>query len=840
MKRLLFTFLTFYIFLVNITGQDIKSPQEFLGYETGSQFTFHHKADEYFRYVAEKSPVAEYREYGTTYEGRPLGVCIVSDEANLKNIEELRKNNLVKTGLLDGDFTGRQIPIIWLAYNVHGNESAGMETAMKVLWTLVSGTYPGSSDWLKSCIIIIDPCQNPDGRDLYAGRYRNTMSLIPNADGSAREHNQAFPSARLNHYLFDLNRDWTWQTQKETASRIALYNQFMPHVHADFHEMGAESTFFFPPGAEPWHEVITPWQHEFHGLTGKVNAQLFDEKSLLYYTKENYDLFCPSFGDTWPLFNGSAGFTYEQGGGGYTGLALKREAGDTLTLEKRIDGHFTASMATLKVSYENRQKLIEEFNKFFDDNINRPAFRYKSVIIKNQDNLTDLTDLLQLLDRNQIRYSYAGNTGKKYRGFDYLRNREGEVTIETGDILISAYQPQSRFVQILFEPDSKASDSLSYDLTAWAVPYAYNLRAFAIEERIKPAEGRIQNDKAINTIPSEKPYAYAVVNRGFNTLKFISSLYGKDIRTRYALKPFSSGGSEYQAGSFIIARGDNMSHNSDFDRIVNEVANRTDVKLSVLTTGLAEKGKDAGSDYSVPGRSRKVAILMGDGISQGSAGELWYFFERELEYPVTVISSSDAARVDLTAYDVLLLPSGSYSGLKDTIVDFAKRGGRVVAFENAISIFSTLKSTSLSADTETRNNELKAADKKTGSGDPVHLKKFGDENRHMLSERSAASIYRVVADTTNPFMFGLGKEWFILKRSQPYPYLSKGQNAGYILDNSPVAGFAGYKYQKLIKNTMVVGSENIGGGMVIYVADNPYFRAFWKSGRILLWNVIFR
>ncbi len=106
------------------------------------------------------------REYGTTYEGRVLGVCIVSSEENLSNLEELRKNNLIKTGLTDGNFTGKQVPFIWLAYNVHGNESAGMETAMKTLYTLVTGSYPGVTDWLKNCVIIIDPCQNPDGRDL--------------------------------------------------------------------------------------------------------------------------------------------------------------------------------------------------------------------------------------------------------------------------------------------------------------------------------------------------------------------------------------------------------------------------------------------------------------------------------------------------------------------------------------------------------------------------------------------------------------------------------------------------------------------------------------------------
>ncbi len=46
-------------------------------------------------------------------------------------------------------------------------------------------------------------------------------------------------------------------------------------------------------------------------------------------------------------------------------LAYKQESGDTLTLSERIDGHFTASMATIKVSYENREKLVSEFNKYF-------------------------------------------------------------------------------------------------------------------------------------------------------------------------------------------------------------------------------------------------------------------------------------------------------------------------------------------------------------------------------------------------------------------------------------------------------------------------------------------
>jgi hypothetical protein len=840
MKRSLFIISVIFLFLFNCNSQTIKSPDEFLGYELGTQFTFHQRAVDYFRYVAESSPLAEYREYGVTYEGRVLGVCIISSEENLSNLEEYRKNNLIKTGLSEGNFTGKQIPIIWLAYNIHGNESAGMETAMKTLYTLVTGSYPGASDWLKTCIIIIDPCQNPDGRDMYTNRFRNAQNLIPNPDGKSAEHNQGWPIPRTNHYMFDLNRDWTWQTQAETVQRIAFYNQFMPQIHADFHEMGAESTFFFAPGAKPWHEVITPWQHEFHNLMGKGNASLFDEKSKLYFTKETFDLFCPSFGDTWPLFNGAIGFTYEQGGSGVSGLAYKQESGDTLTLKKRIDGHFTASMATLKVSYENREKLISEFNKFFSDNANKPSFQYKSIIIKGSNKKSDLEDLFQLLGKNQIKYSYAGSTGKKFKGFDYLANAEGEVTIEKGDILVSAYQPQSRFVQVLFEPDSKASDSLSYDLTAWALPYAYDLKAYALAEQIKPYDGKIDSEKIDFRTAIEKPYGYVIQYEGFNVLKFISELHLKNIRSRYSLKPFTIGRTSFERGSFIITRGDNIGIESKLDRIVTDLADKLQVNIIPLTSGLVDKGKDIGSDYSPLKIKPKVALLSGEGTSSSAVGELWYFFERELNYPVSLIKTGNVNTTDLSDYDVLLITSGTYPTLKDTIVYYAKRGGRVVVFEKAISIFASEKSTSLFKAVETRTAEQKAAEKKEKSDDLALLKKFSDEGRHLLSDQSAGSIYKVTVDTTNPYGFGLGREWFLLMQAQPYPFLAKGNNIGYILENKPVSGFAGYKYQKQIKNTMVIGSETIGKGEVIYITDDPYFRAFWKSGRPLLWNVVFR
>lgn len=842
MKRT-FLLLTTLVSLTQISiSQNIKTPDEFLGYELGTQFTYHHKAIEYFRYVSDNSPMVEYMPYGSTYEGRPLGVCIVSAPENLSSLEEYRKNNLIKTGLASGEFTGKQLPFIWLAYNVHGNEAVGMEASLKVLYTLVSGGNPEIEKYLKDCIIIIDPCQNPDGHELYTGRYRNSMAYILNADPNSLEHHQGWPGARSNHYMFDLNRDWTWQTQEETRQRLKLYNSFMPQVHADFHEMGPESTFFFAPAAEPWHSALTTWQHEFHKLMGETNATSFNEKYKLYFTKENFDLFYPSYGDTWPLFNGAMGFTFEQAGGGVSGLAYELPSEDTITLKDRIDGHFTASLATIKTSWENRQKLVSEFNKYFDDNSKSPVFKYKSVIIKGSNEKSNMADLLKLLDNNQVRYSYAGSEGKKFKGFDYSGNKETEVTIEKGDILISSGQPESRLVEVLFEPDSKANDSITYDLSAWALPYVYNLKAWALAEKIPSGEAVKKSPAVVNGTGPEKPYAYLSKFTGFDELRLMAALYRKDIRLRYSLKPFKVGGEDFPRGSIIITRGDNRNLNGDFDEIVRKTANQCQVRLIAETTGMVETGKDFGSSYSPLKKKVAVAMLCGEGTSSSSVGELWYYFERELNYPVSLINVTDVPGADLNDYDVLILTSGSYSSLKDTIADYVRRGGRVIAMENAISVFSGNKTTALYKATEAKNAELKAAEKKLKTDDTTFLKKYEytSENRYTVSTRSAGSIYKVKIDDTHPYAFGLGKEWFIMKRTAATPYLQEGSNIGYILDKEPVSGFAGYKYKDKIAHSLVIGSEKLGKGEVIYITDNPYFRAFWKSGRTLLGNIILR
>ncbi|HEU5146614.1 MAG TPA: M14 metallopeptidase family protein, partial [Chryseosolibacter sp.] len=476
MKFLTAALLFFSPLLTAYAQEKLLSPSEFLGYELGDRFTLHSRAVDYFRHVASVMPNAELFSYGETYEKRPLHYLVITSPENFAGLERIRLNNLKRAGVLKESPSGEEIAIVWLSYNVHGNEASSMEASMRTLYELANPENARSREWLKNTVVIMDPCVNPDGRDRYANFYNQFGNRPPNPAADAAEHHEPWPGGRTNHYFFDLNRDWAWCTQQESQQRIKVYNQWLPHVHVDFHEQGYNSPYFFAPAAEPLHEVISDWQRDFQLIIGKNNAKYFDEKGWLYFTKEVFDLYYPSYGDTYPTYSGAIGMTYEQAGGGAGGLTIKTETGHELTLRDRIEHHHTTGLATVEITSANATRVTREFAKYFRENNNNPASPYKTYLIKGSDNPDKLARITQWLDAHAIRYGHPAS-GKTTRAFSYTRQTTTQLEVSSGDIIIPVHQPKARFITTVFEPSSTLSDSLTYDITAWNVMYANNLDA---------------------------------------------------------------------------------------------------------------------------------------------------------------------------------------------------------------------------------------------------------------------------------------------------------------------------------------------------------------------------
>ena len=840
--------LLFFVFLgfVSISfSQNIQSPESFLGYKLGSQFTPHYKIVEYFRYVAQASKNVKLVQYGTTNEGRPLIAMFIASEENIDRLEEIRKNNLALAGIEEvaggsgaaaravtatSNAAAANTPVIcWLSYNVHGNEPSSSETSMQVLFDLVDASNTTVHAWLKNTVVVIDPCLNPDGRERYVNFYNSVRGAVPDANPSSREHAEPWPGGRINHYYFDLNRDWAWQTQKETQARMALFTKWLPQIHVDYHEQGYNAPYYFAPAAEPFHKDITPWQREFQTTIGKNNAKYFDQNGWLYFTKQEFDLLYPSYGDTYPIYSGSIGMTYEQGGIS-AGLAVVMRTGDTLTLTERIAHHHATSLSTIEMASAYAQKLVDEFKKFYDNSRTNPPGEYKTYIIQN-DNNDKMKALAKLLDRNGIQYGFGLKSS--VTGYNYVTGKTEPYNVAPGDMVISAYQPKSVLLNVLFEPRTFLADSNTYDITAWSLPYAYGVKAYGLKEQFKPITPTLNTPNPI-ALASTHVYAYVSAWQSVNDVKFLAALLKKGIKVRYSEKPFEGAGKKFSAGSLLITRAGNDF--MGFDQEVTQTAASFNHDLTPLNSGFVEKGADLGSDVIRFIRQPRVMLVTGDGVSAEAMGEVWHFFEQQINYPITLVRYKDLGRTRLGDFDVAIFPDGNYEDFpSDKLENWIRDGGKLIAIENAVAQLVDKKGFDI------KKKEVKKDDKADEKKLPTVINLYGEREKEAIRTSVPGAIYKVNLDNTHPLGFGLPEYYYSLKLTDDiYDFLrDNGWNVGTIKKDAYVSGFVGQKSKELINDGLLLGVQSIGRGTVVYMVDDPIFRSFWENGKLLLSNAVF-
>jgi len=813
-----------FCFTFSAFGQSLQSPEQFLGYELGSQFTVHHKLTDYFDHLAKNSDQITLLPYGNSYENRPLFVAAISSSQHIVNLDQIRRNSLRSAQFIEEPVTGKQLPVVWFSYNVHGDEAATSEAALKTVYHLL--TDPKAVKWLEEVVILLDPCLNPDGRERYVNWFNGTRNHVPNLDVKSQEHQPPWPGGRTNHYLFDLNRDWAWQTQQESQMRAALYHQWMPQVHVDFHEMGIESPYFFAPAAKPFHEIITPWQREFQHHVGENNSRYFDEEGWLYYTGEIFDLFYPSYGDTWSVFQGAHGFTYEQGGSRHAGVCVIKSEGDTLTLEERIEHHFTTGIATIETTFQHRESVINGYTDYFKKAVSGDDFKYKTYVINRQEHPQKATALVKLLKKQNIRFQIADQS-EKATGFDYLNNKETGFQINKGDFLVSAKQPQSHLLKVLMEPRSALEDSITYDLTAWALPYAYDVKSYACTKHISGVNWEVNQTIISHSRNVTNSIGFVINWDNFESARLLSALLKNKIKVRRSQKPFTIGDKLFERGSLLINKNNNRELGNQFIGTIRKIAATYDIDLIELGPGVKPSINFGSGNFKlVP--MPKVALLNGSGVNQYRFGELWYYIDRELEYPTTVI---DANRINISLdnYDVVVLAAGSYrSHIKPKVQEFVQNGGTVIALESAMKQFAGEKSSKL----KSKANPEAKVDKKNI--------RFEQKERQKMSGDLAGSIYRVTLDNSHPLAYGQSEFFHIVKRNnKTYELLEEGWNVGQFKKDCHVSGFVGHRLKPQIEETLALGVESMGSGRVIYFADSPIFRGFWYSGKLILANAIF-
>jgi hypothetical protein len=619
----------------------------------------------------------------------------------------------------------------------------------------------------------------------------------------------------------------------------------MPHVHGDFHEMGPNSPYYFAPSAKPYHEDITPWQREMQEVVGTYNKRYFDRNNWLYYTHERFDLLYPSYGDTWPTYNGAIAMTFEQGGGGIAGLAYDRpDEGDTLRLSDRVAHVAAASIATIEAIADRSSKVVDEFIKFYDRNQNNPIGAYKSYVVKTAGDEGRVKALKELLDKNQIRYGYSSEA-RALTGYNYLTQKDEPFRTETGDLLISAYQSKSNLLKILFETKPMLEDSVTYDITSWCVPLAFGVKTYGVKEKLTPSQQNPIGTKPADAsgMTNKKPYAYLVNWKSAEDAKFLAAISKQKVRVRAAEKTFEMGGKTYAPGTLIITRAGNEALGDALDKIVQTEAAKLGVVLTPTEGGGATKGSDFGSDYVYNLKiSPRVGLIAGDGTSMTTVGEVWHLFDQELNYPITLIdpNSRSGAGIPFAKLDVLIIPTGFGANLLresqfPALREWLRGGGRLILMENATSLLADKDGFGL----KNKKDDSKKADKKITADS---LKVYANRERESVSDDSPGSIYKIKLDNTHPLAFGFPDHFFALvNNTYNYEFLKDGWNVGYLKKEKEgyVAGFMGKNLKEKLQNALFYGVEEVGRGKIVYMANDPLFRGFWYNGKLLFANAVF-
>ena len=218
--------------------------EKVLSYSPGDRISSHANIMKYFESLSAAAPRRmQLTEYAKSWEGRKLVYAAIGSEANLRLLPEIKAamkqlSDPRKTSAADAKRIMQNLPaILFLSYGVHGNEISSCDSAMLTAYHLLAAQNDKIvTEILASTIILIDPTQNPDGRDRFVHSFEQAEGLEADAFPLAAEHNEPWPGGRTNHYFFDMNRDWFALTQPETRGRIKVLRDWRPVVFVDLHE----------------------------------------------------------------------------------------------------------------------------------------------------------------------------------------------------------------------------------------------------------------------------------------------------------------------------------------------------------------------------------------------------------------------------------------------------------------------------------------------------------------------------------------------------------------------------------------------------------------------------
>jgi hypothetical protein len=812
----------------------IPTPEAFLGYAIGTHHTRHDRIVAYMQELARLSDRATYQEIGRTPGHRVMPVLTVTSPANHARLEQIRQQHLasLRPGAPPVPAADRKV-IVHLGYGVHGNEPSSSEAALLTAYWLVAGTTPEVEGYLRDGVYHIEPVLNPDGRDRHSHWANMHKAAVLATDPVDREHNEAWPGGRTNHYWFDLNRDWLPLEHAESRARIDWHHGWMPHVVTDYHEMGTGSTYFFEP-TKPnatWNPLLPERLYTEITLDfARHWAQSLDEIGSLYFTKETFDNSYPGYGSSYPGFLGALAVLFEQASS--RGHAQENVRHGVLTFPFTIRNQVRTSLATVRAAHEHRAKLAEYQRDFYASAL-READRFPvtAYVFGDARDAGRNRAFIELLLRHRIDvYELAEAV------------RVGDRSFQPGSAwVVPTAQPNYRLVRSIFERTSEYADSSFYDASTWTISLAYGIPDGELRSARVPRGGRVVAPPApVAAAVPHAAYAYLLDWSDYQAPRALYHLLANGVYAEAAFQPFavmtSAGERSYPGGSISVPLQRQALDAARVHELVVEAGELAGVAFQAAATGYATTGIDMGSSNFRPLSTPRALMLIGDGINSAEAGQIWHMLDTKYAIPITKADRRELGRIDFSRYDVIVLPSGSYGFMDGDRLEDLRRwvrgGGTLIALRQAAPWAVSNRFAP--------NTELAARD--TPAAGTPGRRDYADAGAIRGAQAIGGSIWRADLDITHPLGFGYHDRsiavWrdhsmFFAPSRNPYSTVVR------LTDDPHLSGYISPRNLERLRGSPSLIVDQLGGGSVILMIDNPNFRGYWLGTNRLFLNALF-
>ena len=803
---------------------DITTPTQALGASVGEWHVRHDQIVNYMQILAAQSDRVSLVETGRTHENRPLYLLAFSSAENQQNLAAIQARHIQNLG----KFTDKNDPlIIWMGYSVHGNEPSGANAALLIAYYLAAGQSELIDTLLKDNIVLLDPSVNPDGLSRFAqwANMHKSKNLV--ADPNHREHQEAWPSGRTNHYWFDLNRDWLLLTHPESRARITQFHQWRPHVLTDFHEMGTNSTYFFQPGIASRKNPWTPLKNvELTAALGDFHAAALDKTKQLYFTQESFDDFYYGKGSTYPDAHGSLGILFEQASSrGH----LQDSVHGKLKFSDTIQNQVTTTLSTFAGALANKQALLDyqvDFAEQTKDLIKDDDLA--GYILHEKLDQSRFSKMLEILSAHRIQYFPLSKDVKV----------DGRIFKSANSMFVPLDQPQYRLIKSLFSTRKSFDDNTFYDVSNWNLPLAFNIQYQAVKRQPKLNKQPVNVSAPVNQKLLPGAYAYAFSWQDYQAPKLLQRLLANKVKVKLAGDAFfaqtSQGAMSFSAGAVIVPIA--LEQPDNLLDILNQQNIGINIPIYSVTSGLTHQGIDFGSRKMLNIAQPKVLLVGGRGTSQYEVGEVWHYLDLQVDMPVSIIDLDQLGKVSLDSYTHMIWVQGKYQQVPDKtakkIEGWLNKGGILIGQKSAANWFSDKKW--LKADFKNKR-EIKLAFETTGMI-------YKDQEALKAKQRIAGAVFATQLDLSHPLAFGFNSSVLPMFRNSALVMIQPDKpfiTVASYLKSPLMAGYTADELQNIIGGSAAIVSHKFGKGKVIGFATNVNFRGAWYGTSRLMSNAIF-